>query len=82
LSQSVIILYSENMNINEKPFYSVAEFAEKLRVHPNTVRNAIHSGRISAFRVGSGKRSMYRIPGSEIERMMAFDLMVYREEND
>lgn len=55
------------------------EFAAKLRVHPSTIRRAIESGRIHAFRVGNGKKASFRIPESEIERMMAFDLTLLIE---
>lgn len=55
-------------------FYTIVEFALKIRVHPNTVRRAIKSGRINAFRVGAGKRSSYRIPKDEINRMALVDL--------
>ncbi len=53
---------------------SVKEFASILRIHPSTVRRAIDYGRIHAFRVGIGKKASFRIPRSEVERMMAFDL--------
>jgi excisionase family DNA binding protein len=55
-------------------FLSVKEFAKLIGVHPNTVRNSIKSGRISAFKVGNGDRSDYRIPRSEINRMACVDL--------
>lgn len=58
----------------QKEFHSIKEFAVLLRIHPNTVRRAIKSGRINAFKVGSGKRSTYRIPKSEINRIALFDL--------
>jgi len=53
---------------------SVKEFASILRVHPSTIRRAIEYGRIHAFRVGIGEKASFRIPKSEVERMMAFDL--------
>jgi len=52
---------------------SIPEFAEVLRVHPNTIRKAIKCGRIQAFRAGSGRTSAYRIYRSELERMSQFD---------
>lgn len=64
------------VNSNES-FYSIKEFASKLKVHPNTIRRAIKSGRISFIKIGSGKRPVYRIPYSEIGRMAAFDLEEY-----
>lgn len=53
--------------------FTVDECAFILRVHPNTVRNAIKCGRIQAFRVGIGKRAAYRIFSTEIQRMAEFD---------
>jgi excisionase family DNA binding protein len=55
-------------------FLSITEFAEWIHVHPNTVRRAIKSGRITAFRVGSATKSMYRIPKSETNRLAFTDL--------
>ena len=51
---------------------TVQEFAERMKLHPNTVRYHIRSGHISAFKTGIGKRSSYRIFSSEIRRMAAF----------
>lgn len=62
------------MKDEEKHFLSINEFALLLRVHPNTIRRSIKSGRISAFKVGSGKRGTYRIPKNEINRIALFDL--------
>ena len=55
-------------------FYTIDEFAKKLRLHPNTIRRSIKCGRITAFRVGFGKRASYRIAHSEIGRIQLFDL--------
>ncbi len=55
-------------------FYTVTEFAKKLRIHYNTVLKSIKSGRISACKVGNARKSGYRIPKSEIERMFRFDM--------
>ena len=60
-------------------FYTVKAFASLLMVHPSTIRRAIVSGRISAFRVGQGKKSSFRIYKSELERMAAFDLTMVIE---
>ncbi len=52
---------------------TIYEFADLLKVHHNTVRNAIKYGRIHAFRIGRGKRSEFRIFATELMRMAAFD---------
>lgn len=58
----------------KKDLLSVQEFAILVSMHPNTIRRSIKNGRISAFKIGSGNRSDYRIPRSEIERMSIVDL--------
>jgi excisionase family DNA binding protein len=58
----------------DRHFLSIKEFADEIFVHHNTVRNMIRSGRISAFRVGGGRTSAYRIARSEINRMAEIDL--------
>lgn len=55
-------------------FYTIKKFAEKLGVHENTVRRAIKKGRIGTFRLGEGKKARHRIPHTEIDRIMLFDL--------
>lgn len=62
------------MNEEIKDFLTIKEFAAKLRIHPNTVRNSIRSGRLNAFRIGHGARASYRISASEINRIALFDL--------
>ena len=52
-----------------KVYFSVKEFAAKLDVHPNTIRNAIKSGKIVAVKLSDGKSSRYRIPYSELESL-------------
>jgi excisionase family DNA binding protein len=59
---------------SESEYFSIKEFANKLGVHPNTIRRAIKSGRICGFKVGSGKRSIYRISKDEITRVRHFDM--------
>lgn len=55
-------------------FLSIKEFAFTLKVHPNTIRRAIKSGRLSALRIGHGKKGSYRIARTEINRIAMFDL--------
>lgn len=59
---------------NVSDFLSIKEFAYLLKVHPNTIRRAVKSGRINAFRVGGGRKSSYRIARAEINRIALFDL--------
>lgn len=59
-------------DVNE--FLSIKEFAFILKVHPNTIRRAIKSGRINGFKVGYGEKSTYRIARAEINRIAIFDL--------
>lgn len=55
-------------------FLTINEFAKLIRVHPNTIRNMIKSGRLSAFRTSSSPKSSYRIARSEIHRLSIVDL--------
>lgn len=50
-------------------FYTIKEFADKLHVHPNTIRKAIKTGYINALRTGSGEKARYRIPHTEIHNL-------------
>lgn len=65
---------------SEGEFLSIKEFARKLGVHSNTIRRAIKSKRISALRIGTGNRAVYRIANTEVLRMAQFDLEAYIEE--
>lgn len=58
----------------DRHFLTIYEFADEIFVHPNTVRNMIRSGRLSAFKIGEGRTSAYRIAKSEINRMAEIDL--------
>lgn len=60
--------------MGDSEFLTVIEYAILLQVHANTIRRSIKDGRISAFRVGQGKRSAYRIARSEINRMAFVDM--------
>ncbi len=55
--------------MEDQEFYSIKEFARKLRVHPNTIRKAVKVGYINAFRTGISEKSSYKIPHSEIYNM-------------
>ena len=62
------------MEQNQSDFLSIKEFAAKVGVHANTIRRSIKSGKISAFKIGSGKRSSYRIAKTEVNRIAMFDM--------
>ncbi len=53
---------------------TVDEFADYIKVHPNTVRSMIRKGYLSSFKVGNGKTSSYRIAKSEVQRMAMMNL--------
>ena len=57
-----------------KRFYTVKEFAEELGVHYNTVYKGIKDGKILALRLTAGKNAVFRIPVTEIERIVHVDL--------
>lgn len=50
-------------------FLTVQEFADKVRMCRHTIFKSIKAGKIYAMRVGVGKKSPYRIPETEIERL-------------
>lgn len=50
-------------------FLTVEEFAQRVKMHPGTIRRAIKEGKIYASRPGLGKKSPYRIAESELERL-------------
>ena len=50
-------------------FLTLLEFADRMKMHPSTIRKAIRQGKIFASRPGMGKKSPYRIPESELERL-------------
>ena len=60
--------------MNENEFISIKEFAAKIGAHPNTIRRSIKKGRLSACDIGSGRKHIYRIAKSEIERIALLNL--------
>ncbi len=53
-------------------FLTVQEAAEQLRVHPQTVRLWLREGKLRGRLIG-GRKSGYRIPASEIDRLLLPD---------
>jgi len=62
------------MNTEIQDFYTIKEFAYKMRVHENTIRRQIKCGKIAAIKFGTDKKGTYRIPHQEIERLILSDL--------
>lgn len=58
-------------------FYTVKEFAKIMKTDPQMVRKGIRSGRIQALKLTGGKNATYRIPVSEIDRLL---LITYDEQ--
>lgn len=50
-------------------YMTVKEFADEVKMCTLTILNSIKNGKIYAVRFGSGKRSPYRIPKTELERL-------------
>ncbi len=55
-------------------FYTVDEFAEIMKVCKQTVLKDIKRGRINALRSSGGSRSPFRIPNTEIDRLMVMSI--------
>ena len=51
-------------------FITVQEIAERLRIHPQTVRLWLRQGRLKGRLIG-GTKSGYRIPESEVLRVLS-----------
>jgi excisionase family DNA binding protein len=52
----------------DRPFYSPAEVARLVGVHPSTILNYIHEGRLSAVRLSE---RTYRIPARAVAKLLA-----------
>jgi excisionase family DNA binding protein len=63
--------------VNE-PLLTVDEVAQQLRLNPETVRRWLKSGRMRGHRLG-GDRAGWRIPESEIQRVLTETLNVDTE---
>lgn len=57
------------MKVNISDVCTVKEFADLMKVHPNTIKKAIKLGKIHAFRVTEGEKSPWRILKTETQRM-------------
>lgn len=68
------MLNNGKVDLSEKDFLSVKEFASYVGVHYNTVIRSIRKGRLNAFRIGYGKKAAFRIPKAEVNRIAFSDL--------
>ena len=50
-------------------FLTLEEFAQRIKMHPTTVRRAIKQGKIYATRPSMGVKAPFRIAESELERL-------------
>lgn len=50
-------------------FLTVEEFAQRIKMHPGSVRRSIRAGKIYASRPSMGKRGPFRIAETELERL-------------
>lgn len=57
-------------HIYPKAFYSVQEVATLLCVTSETVRDMVATGLLQALRIRRSKRTRYRIPATELVRML------------
>jgi excisionase family DNA binding protein len=62
------------IDLPESEYLSVKEFAALIHVHYNTVLRAIKTGKLTAFRIGRGKKCAYRISRYEINRIALMDM--------
>jgi excisionase family DNA binding protein len=58
-------------------YLTVSEFANRTKLCCHTIRASIKAGKIYACRPGPGKRSPFRIPVTELERLQ----IAYQFEN-
>ncbi len=63
-----------HVDMEDKEYMTVKEFAAKVGLHYNTIVRSIRKGRLNAVRIGYGLKSAYRIPVSEIHRIALCDL--------
>ena len=62
------------MDLPQKEYFTVSEVSAIVGVHPNTVRSAIHAGKLPGYRFG--KNGIWKIKRTDLENY----LQEYREE--
>lgn len=58
----------------ENQAYTVKDFSKLMKMHPNTIRKAIKTGKITGFKIGKGPKAEWRILTSEVERLISYDM--------
>ena len=71
MQDEVVLTAAVQRRMPEK-FITVQDAAEQLQVHPQTVRLWLRQGKLRGRLIG-GRKSGYRIPVSEIERLLTPD---------
>jgi len=54
--------------MTQNELWTIEEVATLLRVHPETVRRWVRSGRMQAVRLGDGPKAPIRIDQAEVDR--------------
>lgn len=63
-------------------YYTVEEFAVLMNMSGLTIRRAIREGRISAIRIGSSKKAAYRIPRTQIDKLLVLTEQELKKDKD
>jgi excisionase family DNA binding protein len=63
------MIEATEVTVQNEPVLTVAEVAERLRVHPQTVRLWLKEGKLKGRLIG-GTKTGYRIPASEVDRIL------------
>lgn len=61
---------------SRESFLTVKQFADMVKMHPNSIYKAIRKGRLQAFRITDSRQSAWRIPESEVNRIAIKDMDV------
>lgn len=54
-----------------EPLLTTKEFADYVRLHPSKITTRIRRGEIKAHNICQGRRKIYAIPESELDRFLA-----------
>jgi excisionase family DNA binding protein len=60
----------QDATMTNEELLTVREVADRLKIHPETVRTWLRAGRIHGTSIG-GRRLGWRIPASEVQKLIA-----------